>query len=644
MRNPRTIFSQLLRMALLLVLPLIAFIGYGIVQQFQRDQHDSLANLDRLRKFADRQIHLFLDDTRLRLDRLSRQVADPVKSRESVQQLLNEFTALSPDYTAVAVMDAQGVITASVSKPLANATESKEANDFFQHASQAKAFYVSSPFKGPLSGRWVALVAYPVFDGNGRRISTLFLSLDLVQTSRLLVYDLSESHTLLGVLDHQGTIVMRSFEPEKYLGRSSAHLGGLVEIAAQAAGGHGEINGLDGIKRTFMAAPLAGTSWIVAASMPSGEIYQDAWRNLWRALGLVAVALALVIGLLLRRASVLSRPLIALATAARAQSAGRDHAQAPETGSAEIAETAQAFNEMVALNRRTAESLRESESRYRMVIDQTGQMIYDLDGPSGRVAWFGATAITQIIGCTPAEMNDGGISGWVGRLHPDDHATAEARLKRCLATGEPCHAVYRMRHRDGSYRTIEEQGVVLRDEHGKLTRMLGCMSDVTTRNQAQAALSRERALLRQIIDLVPHFIFAKDISGKFILANQPVAAAYGTTLENLIGKTDADFSPDQRQVNHFLKDDLEVIRLGKSKTVSEETVTDRAGNVRHLSTIKIPFHFSDSEIPAVLGVSVDITNLKKADHDRLQIERKLQETQKLESLGVLAGGIAHDFN
>jgi signal transduction histidine kinase len=78
--------------------------------------------------------------------------------------------------------------------------------------------------------------------------------------------------------------------------------------------------------------------------------------------------------------------------------------------------------------------------------------------------------------------------------------------------------------------------------------------------------------------------------------------------------------------------------------VPEETVTDAAGNVRYLSTIKIPFRFSDSDTPAVLGVSVDITDLKKADHERQQIERKLLETQKLESLGVLAGGIAHDFN
>jgi PAS domain S-box-containing protein len=644
MRNPRTIFSQLLRMALLLVLPLVAFIGYGILQQFQDDQHDSLANLDMLRKFADRQIHLCLDDARLRMERLARQLSDPKKTRESVQQLLNEFAALNPDYTAVVLLGDHGGISSAASTPPAVAPQPKDLADPFRDALDAKTFYVSRPFKGPMSGRWIALLAYPVFDENNRKISTLLLSLDLIETSRLLAYDPSESHTLLGVFDDQGTLVMRSFEAEKYLGKGSSRLNPRLAAAARSGGGTGEIVGLDGLERTFLAAPLAGTPWLVAASMPSSEIYQYAWRNLWRALSLVAIALALVVGLLLRRAGVLSRPLMALAAAARAQSAGRDHAPAPETGSAEIAETAHAFNDMVAENRRAAESLKESESRYRMVIDQTGQMIYDLDVPSGRVAWFGVTAIAQITGCTPAEMNEGGIAGWAEKLHPDDRLRSEARLKHSLTTGEPCRAEYRMRHRDGSYRTIEEQGVVLRDKDGRLTRMLGCMSDVTARKQTQAALNRERALLRQIIDLVPHFIFAKDISGKFILANQPVATAYATTLENLIGKTDADFSPDKKEVNHFLADDLEVIRLGKPKNIPEETITDPGGNIRHLSTIKIPFRFSDSEIPAVLGVSVDITELKKADHERQQIERKLLETQKLESLGVLAGGIAHDFN
>ena len=65
--------------------------------------------------------------------------------------------------------------------------------------------------------------------------------------------------------------------------------------------------------------------------------------------------------------------------------------------------------------------------------------------------------------------------------------------------------------------------------------------------------------VRQIIDLVPHFIFAKDVRGKFILANEAVACAYGTTVEALIGKSDADFNPNKEEVEHFMQEDLEVI-------------------------------------------------------------------------------------
>jgi PAS domain S-box-containing protein len=127
------------------------------------------------------------------------------------------------------------------------------------------------------------------------------------------------------------------------------------------------------------------------------------------------------------------------------------------------------------------------------------------------------------------------------------------------------------------------------------------------------AVTLNEKRLRQIIDLVPHFIFAKDSHGRFILANQAVAEAYGTTVQELIRKCDADFSATKEQVRHFRKDDDEVIRSGVRKTIKEEQITDAAGKTRVLSTQKIPFTFSAATLPAVLGVSIDITERKKAE-------------------------------
>ncbi|MBL8878499.1 MAG: response regulator [Phycisphaerales bacterium] len=162
--------------------------------------------------------------------------------------------------------------------------------------------------------------------------------------------------------------------------------------------------------------------------------------------------------------------------------------------------------------------------------------------------------------------------------------------------------------------------------------------------QAREALAISEARLRQIIDLVPHFIFAKDSNGAFILANHAVANAYGTSVENLLSKTDADFAQSAEEVEAFRRDDLDVIRGGRPKVIPEEKITDSTGRVRLLHTTKIPFTFSGSSIPAVLGVAIDITEQKRAELERAELEKKILQAQKLESLGVLAGGVAHDFN
>ncbi len=130
---------------------------------------------------------------------------------------------------------------------------------------------------------------------------------------------------------------------------------------------------------------------------------------------------------------------------------------------------------------------------------------------------------------------------------------------------------------------------------------------------SKEALLQSEKQLRQIIDLVPHFIFAKDAEGRFFLANRAMAEGYGTTVNELTGKTDADFAASEEEAQKFCEEDLGVISSGQPKVVADQKFTDASGRVRHLTTTKIPFRFSEESLVSVLGVSVDITERKQAE-------------------------------
>ncbi len=166
----------------------------------------------------------------------------------------------------------------------------------------------------------------------------------------------------------------------------------------------------------------------------------------------------------------------------------------------------------------------------------------------------------------------------------------------------------------------------------------------TERQHSEATLRESEARLRQVIDLVPHFIFAKDQEGRFLLANRAVADAYGTTTEDLLGKTNADFARPAEEVRRSRAVDLEVIQSGTPKVVPEQRYTDAEGRERILLVTKIPFTFASSELPSLLGIAIDVTAVKRTEKERRQLADQMQHLQKLESLGVLAGGVAHDFN
>ena len=157
-------------------------------------------------------------------------------------------------------------------------------------------------------------------------------------------------------------------------------------------------------------------------------------------------------------------------------------------------------------------------------------------------------------------------------------------------------------------------------------------------------LQHQSEFLRQVIDMDPNLIFVKDREGKFVLVNEAVAEAYGTTVEELVGKGDADFNPNQAEIEHFRRDDLEVMDLLEEKRIPEEILTSSTGQVRYLQTIKRPLVDPDGVARHILGVASDVTQLKMAMEERRELEAQVLHSQKLESLGILAGGIAHDFN
>ena len=140
------------------------------------------------------------------------------------------------------------------------------------------------------------------------------------------------------------------------------------------------------------------------------------------------------------------------------------------------------------------------------------------------------------------------------------------------------------------------------------------MEDITERKQAKEALKEQQEFLRQIIDTNPSLIFAKDWDGKFILANKAVADIYGTAVEELVGKSDADFNSNKGEVEAFLRADREAMETLQSKYIPEEPVTNsRTGEVRWFQTIKVPLEPSTDGSRRVLGVSTDTTERKEAE-------------------------------
>ncbi|MEM9543411.1 MAG: PAS domain S-box protein [Cyanobacteria bacterium P01_E01_bin.42] len=215
-------------------------------------------------------------------------------------------------------------------------------------------------------------------------------------------------------------------------------------------------------------------------------------------------------------------------------------------------------------------------------------------------------------------------------VHPSDReATVEATQK--LAGGQKIVGFEnRYLCQDGTYKWLSWTSSVLIEQE----RIYAIARDISDRKGTEAQLRHHQELLQQVLDTIPNWLCVKNREGVFILANRALANALNTTVEEIIGKTDADFISDPQEVQHFQQDDRTVIDNRQEKFIPEESVTNRHGEILWVQTVKKPLLLSHDSIPHVLVSTIDITRRKQIEQALKHSERRYQVLAETSPVGI----------
>jgi|GEM_PF-4405611 len=177
------------------------------------------------------------------------------------------------------------------------------------------------------------------------------------------------------------------------------------------------------------------------------------------------------------------------------------------------------------------QSLRQSEERYRIIAERTGQLVYDYTIATGHIKWSGA--IESVTQYTPEEFSKVNISAWERYIHPDDRTYAILKLDEAMVTHTEYRVEYRFRVKDGSYAQILDRGTFLYAKDGTALRMLGTMANITDQKRIEEELRNSEERFRVLIEKSTDGICLFDRRGRLLYATPSVEQMVGFTVEEL---------------------------------------------------------------------------------------------------------------
>jgi len=263
------------------------------------------------------------------------------------------------------------------------------------------------------------------------------------------------------------------------------------------------------------------------------------------------------------------------------------------------------------------EKLRESEEKYRTILESVPDSYYELD-LAGNLVFFN-DSLCQTLGYTSDEL-----LGMNNRQYMDEENAAKVYqiFNEVYLTGKPCTRTdWEVIRKDGTKLSVSSSASLITDSQGKPIGFRGLSRDITAQKKAAEELRQSEEKYRTILENVVEGYYEVDLAGNFTLVNDAICRNLGYSRDEMIGMNNREYM-DKGTAKKVLERFGEVYTTGQAARGFEFEIARKNGTKLFLSSSVSLITDPQGQPTGFRGVVRDITEEKKAEEKLRQSEEE----------------------